>query len=175
MYLPWEWSRPIVAGSSVGTLEQDYTGFDANRYHREVTVEVLAVESVREHEGHAAVVGTTMWRVDLRLSAAPDQMFTQCHVELVDGDGARYGFAGGRRAADPEDRFYSSAVALRPCVPEDAPGPSLHPVTGELVESPEPRPESWELTTTIVMPDGYEPQQVRIAWEKPVYLVLEIP
>lgn len=175
LYLPWEWSQPIVAGGPVGTLEQNYLGTDDERYHREVTVEVLGATSVREFEGHAAIVGATLWRVDLKLSAAPDQMLSECTIELVDAEGTRYGFDGGRRAADPDDTFYSSTVVRPSCVPRDAPGPRLHPITGGPIDSPEPRPDSWELSTSVVIPEGYEPQQVRIAWNHPVYLVLDIP
>ena len=87
--------------------------------------------------------------------------------------GTRYGFEAGRAA---DRRPVLSSVVLTPmCVPEDAPGPSLNPITGEPVESPEVRPDSWELTTAMVLPDGYEPQQVRIGWDKPSFLVLDVP
>lgn len=175
VYLPWEWSRPIEAGGPVGTLQQTYAGHDAARHQRTVTVEVLGVTAVPSFDGHAAIDGATLWQIDLRLSAAPDQHLTHCEIELVDGEGTRYGFQGGRRAADPDDTFYSALVVAPQCVPEDAPGPSLNPITGEPVESPQVRPDSWEVTTALVMPEGYEPEQVRIAWDTPTYLVLDIP
>lgn len=175
LYLPWEWSRPVVAGASVGTLEQAFLGHDANRYRRTVTVEVAAVEPVPSFDGHAAIPGATLWQVDLLLTAAPDQMLKHCSIELVDGEGTRYGFEGGRRAADPDDPFYSSTVVHPFCVPDDAPGPELQPITGEFLESPVERPGSWELSTALVVPDGHDPEQVRIAWDKPSYLVLEVP
>ncbi|MDO5677168.1 MAG: hypothetical protein Q4G35_06630 [Propionibacteriaceae bacterium] len=174
LYLPWEWSRPTVAGASVGTLEQRYNAHDGKEHDRKVTVEVLSVKSVPRFEDHAAIVGATLWEVQLRLSASPDQDLKHCTIELVDAEGTRYGFEGGRRAADPDDRFYSSTVSAPYCVPEDTPGPTVDGFTGEWSEPEVPRPESWELRTAMVLPDGYEPVQVRIGWKMPEYLVLDI-
>lgn len=175
IYLPLDWTQPVHAQSAVGTLEQTYRGYDDQRRQRTVTVEVLGVTPVESFDGHAAVVGATMWQLDLRFSADPEQHLMHCEIELVDAEGTRYGFEGGRRAADPDDAFYSPVVVSPRCVPEDAPGPSLNPITGEPVESPEVRPDSWELATAMVLPDGYEPQQVRIGWDKPSFLVLDVP
>lgn len=175
LYLPWEWSRPTLADGPVGTLEQRFHGADDQWHQRTVTVEVLSVAAVPDLDEGAAVPGATLWKVDLSFSAAPDQLLDGCTIELVDGEGTVYGFAGGRTAADPTNPLYTPPLMGPGCVPRDAPGPALDGFTGELVPSPEVRPETWEITTSMVLPEGREPEHVRIGWTRPSHLVLDIP
>lgn len=173
LYLPWEWSHPIHAGDTVGTLHQNYLELDGEHRDREVRVEVLSVESSDSSDGTKAVAGATLWTVSLELSAAPEQFLYGCEVELSDADGNRYDF---RSSLEP---VVESDLHLPPtlidCVPEEAPGPTIGPFTGEIVPSPAERPSSWRQEVLIAMPDGVEPDAVRIGWSRPVYLVLEIP
>lgn len=37
------------------------------------------------------------------------------------------------------------------------------------------RPESWQKTVFFAVPQGAVPERVRIGWEKPFYLDLELP
>lgn len=173
LYQPWEWSRPVVAHATTGTLRQEFRGFDNAERTREVTVSVLSATAEQQIDRAAAVPGGTLWRVELELSAASDQILDGCTVELADADGTRYGHSAGQQQADP-GRFFLPPVLID-CVPPDAPGPRLAPLTGALEPSPVERPPSWRQTVAIAMPVGVEPTSVRIMWSLPEFLVLELP
>lgn len=172
LYLPWEWSRPVVAHATTGTLRQGFRGADNAERTREVTVSVLSATPQQQVDRAGAVPGGTLWRVELELSAAPDQILDGCTVELTDADGTRYGHSAGQQQAD--DRFFLPPVLID-CVPPDAPGPRLAPFTGVLEPSPTERPPTWRQTVAIAMPAGVEPTSVRIMWSLPEFLVLELP
>lgn len=172
LYQPWEWSRPIVAHATTGTLRQEFRGFDNAQHTREVRVSVLSATPEQQIDRAAAVPGGTLWRVELELSAAPDQFLDGCTVELADADGTRYGHSAGQQPAD--DRFFLPPVLID-CVPPDAPGPRLAPFSGVLEPSPVERPPTWRQTVAIAMPVGVEPTSVRIMWSLPEFLVLELP
>jgi hypothetical protein len=147
LYLPWEWSRPTVADATAGTLRQHFTGFDGERRLREVRVEVVDVETHEYLDG--------------------------CEVELTDADGTRYDFRSGQVPA--EEGAYFVPPILVPCVPEDAPGPTLNPLTGEPSPSPVTRPRAWREQVLIAMPRDVTPTALRIGWSRPEYLVLRLP
>lgn len=173
LYLPWEWSHPIVAGANSGTLTQRYTELDGVKRDREVSVRVLSVRPIEEAGGAKAVSGATLWQATLGFKAAPDQFLSGCEVELVDAEGNRYGFRSGLEAAS-EDGWYMPPVLIA-CVPEDAPGPTIDALTGDLVPSPIERPGTWFQEVLIAMPEDIEPVQLRIGWHQPEYLVLDVP
>lgn len=174
LYRPWQWSAPIVANGPAGTLTQEFLGFDDARHTRTVGVRVVDVSPVPEHDGNVAVEGATLWRVDLDLTAEPDQLLAgPCTLYLLDAAGVRHGTQGGRTAA-PGNRFPSFPGPLT-CVPGDTPGPQLEPFTGALVPAAEERPRTWRLTTTVVAPEGVEPVAVMLGWNTPEYLLLSRP
>lgn len=173
LYLPWQWSRPVVVEGTVGTLRQTYTELDDVRRTREVQVEVRSVTQHSEWDGVQAVAGGAMWRVLLRFEAEPDQFLHGCHIELVDADGNRYDFTSGLESAE-EGGFYLSPWLLT-CVPDEAPGPTVALFQNEIIESPIERPRAWRFDALIAMPEGVTPTAVRIGWKTPDYLVLEIP
>ncbi|MEZ5086284.1 MAG: hypothetical protein R2722_08555 [Tessaracoccus sp.] len=173
LHLPWEWSRPIVASGSSGTLTQEYRDLDGEQRSREVRVDVVELEEVESYNGAKAMVGGTLWNVVLELEADPDQFLFGCEVELTDKDGTRYDFRSSLEPVE-EDGFFLPPMLIH-CVPEHAPGPTIEPLTGEVVASPTQRPRLWRQEVQIVMPDGVEPAGVRIGWHKPVYLVLDTP
>lgn len=173
LYLPWEWSRPIIAGDTTGTLRQHYLELDGIKRDREVTVSVISVEQESSRDGLKAVDGAVLWVVVLELEADPGQFLSGCEVELEDADGTRYDFRSSLEPA--EEGGFALAPALVACVPEEAPGPTVEGFTGEVIPSPIERPESWRQEVLIAMPEGVEPSAVRIGWIRPEYLVLEIP
>lgn len=173
LYLPWQWSRPVIAGDVVGVLHQNYLELDGQRRDREVQVEVRSVERHESFDETKAVDGAALWVVSLELRADPDQFLYGCEVELTDAAGDRYDFRSSLEHVD-EDGFYLSP-ALVPCVPEEAPGPTVEPFTGKVVPSPVERPAAWREEVLIAMPEGKEPDAVRIGWSRPDYLVLDIP
>lgn len=174
LYLPWEWSRPIVAGGTSGTFTHEFVGFDDALHTRTVGVTVTEVSEVVAWEGDAPVEGARLWRVLLRFAAAPDQLLRGCTVELTDAAGVRYRFEGGRRAANTAARSWTPA-SKPDCVPKDTPGPDLAPFTGAFVPAEVERPASWLMSTSMVLPAGVEPSHVRVMWMQPEFLVLEIP
>ena len=173
LYLPWEWSRPTIAHGPTGTLRSEFLGFDDALHRREVTVQVLSLVAQDRVDRAKALDGGTLWRVDLQLSAAPDQLLKGCRVELVDAAGVRYDHRSGQEPADPK-RSYLPPI-LVPCVPEEAPGPDLAPFTGERIPSPVERPATWRQEVLVAMPKDVRPATVRVMWKEPDYLVLDVP
>lgn len=176
LYLPYEWSAPTVPGGTAGTLTQRFLGFDDERHTRRVGVTVVDVEQTPELDGSAAIDGATLWRVELEFTAAPDQLLAgPCTIQLKGDDGAHYGYSGGRTAADPDDPTYFPPVMAPGCVPPETPGPDIEPYTGELVAAETPRPETWRVTTSMVLPSSVTPVEVRVGWTPPEHLVLALP
>ncbi len=172
LYLPWEWSRPTVAHAPTGTLRHQFLGSDDVRREREVTVTIVSARSVPSSDGILPAPGAALWQIELEFVASPDQILQFCTIELADAAGTRYGNQGGKVDADGEPTF---ANALQFCVPEDAPGPTLESFTGQLVPSPEERPATWRLTYALGLPSDAEPTELRIGWDRPEYLVLQLP
>ena len=173
LYLPWEWSRPTVAGATAGTLRQTFLAFDGTRRHREVRVAVVGLERHESIGDAKAAAGGVLWRIELRLEAAPDQLLQGCNVELTDAAGTRYDYRSGLVAAS-DDSYFQPPVLID-CVPTDAPGPTLDPLSGEPVPSPVERPSTWRQEVLIAMPEGVTPTALRIGWSRPEYLVLQLP
>lgn len=173
LYLPWQWSRPIVAHGPSGTLTQRFLGVDGHHYERTVDVTVDGIAEVPSLDRDAAAPGATLWRIDLTLAATPDQVLTGCVVELVGPDGTRYATtSAGKVAADPADRFWMRRDVVS-CVPEETPGPDIDAFGLQPAEVA--RPERWRVTTAAAVPDGVVPRSVRIMWTRPVYLELDAP
>ena len=113
--------------------------------------------------------GTRAVRVDLTLSADPDIVLAGCELAVRDAAGTRYEY---------EANAWGAFQAVVPCVPEDTPGPA--PSLGDLDdvlserESP-PRPATWSVSPVIVLPDDVEVTEVVLWWQKPQYLLLEVP
>ena len=173
LYLPWQWSQGIDARSTTGTLRQQFTGTDDVRYSRDVTVSVDAVRQTTQHGEDAAGPGAQLWLVDLTLTAAPDQILDLCFVELVDASGVRYTTAGaGKVAADPTDTFWR-APAIVSCVPADTPGPTLG--FNDFIPATAERPATWTIGVSAALPSGVEPTALRIMWNHPTFLQLQLP
>jgi hypothetical protein len=113
--------------------------------------------------------GTRAVQVDLTLSADPDRVLTGCQLAVRDSAGTRYDYVSNAWEANQ---------AVVPCVPEDTPGPwpSLGDLDAKLSdqETP-PRPATWTVSPVIVLPEGIEITEVVLWWQKPQYLLLEVP
>lgn len=173
LYLPWEWSRPIVAHAPSGTLRQDFLGFDDRRHTREVKVSVLGVAPQTQHGDVKAAPGAQLWWVLVGFEAEPDQVLQSCTVEVLDAAGVRYGHLGGQELVSGQGS--PSTALFQTCTPEDAPGPTFQPFTGVFVPSPVERPRSWRMEILYALPQGVEPDAVRIGFDRPEYLVLQVP
>ena len=113
--------------------------------------------------------GTRAVQVDLTLSADPDVVLTGCVLAVRDAAGTRYDYvSNGWGALQP----------VVPCVPEDTPGP--WPSLGDLddvLTDPDapPRPATWSVSPVVVVPEDVEVADVVLWWQKPQYLLLEVP
>lgn len=159
LYLPWEWSQPIVADATTGTLQQPWTDIDGTPQTRNVTVTADMLTTASASEGLMPAEGSTLWLLHLTFSADADQSLSQCTVELVDAEGVRYTAGTAGTVEDPAAPA-SYGAGRFDCVP---------------VDTSAPRPASWTRTAMIVIPDGRTPVAIRIGWTKPVYLVLDTP
>ncbi len=172
LYLPWQWSQGIDARSATGTLRQEFLGTDDVRYSREVTVTMDTVRRTTRHGDDAAGPGAQLWVADLTLEAAPDQILDLCFVELVDAAGTRYTTTGaGKVAADPGG--YWMPPLVQSCVPPDTPGPTLG--FDDYIPATVERPRTWTISVSAALPDGVEPTALRIMWNQPTFLLLQVP
>lgn len=113
--------------------------------------------------------GTRAVQVDLTLSADPDSVLSGCVLAVRDATGTRYDYVANA---------WGAFQAVIPCVPEDTPGPraSLGDLD-EKISTPEtaPRPATWSVSRVVVVPEGTEVTEVALWWQKPQYLLLEVP
>lgn len=173
IYLPWHYTRPQQTAASTLPFAQDWSYNSRMRFHRTVTITVVSVEPVNADGGRTAAPGGMLYRVGLQFAAPPDVILDGCTVLLVGPDGTLYGDNAGKVDA-PASSTPSSTTTIR-CVPEDSPGPTIDPLKDEIEPAATPRPASWSVTTSIVLPSAVKPAQVRVQWVEPDYAVLAIP
>jgi hypothetical protein len=113
--------------------------------------------------------GTRAVQVDLTLSADPDMGLSGCLLAVRDTAGTRYDYVSNA---------WGATQPVVPCVPEDAPGPgpSLGDVDDVLADPDDlPRPATWSVSPVVVVPEDVVVADVVLWWEKPQYLLLEVP
>lgn len=101
--------------------------------------------------GQQALVVHLDWEAD------PDQAMKYCQIALVDDRGRRYEIAGQAQAD--------------PCTPDGHGGPD--PGTG-LTPPGEGRPRTWSTAPVFLVPEGVRITQVRLWWELPDYVSLNV-
>ena len=113
--------------------------------------------------------GTRAVQVDLTLSADPELVLSGCVLAVRDAAGTRYDYVANA---------WGAFQAVIPCVPEDTPGPqaSLGDLDEKIsaTETP-PRPATWSVSRVVVVPEGVDVTEVVLWWQKPQYLLLEVP
>ena len=113
--------------------------------------------------------GTRAVQVDLTLSADPDVVLRGCSLAVRDADGTRYDYIPSGWGAS-QSAFH--------CVSKDAPGP--RPPMGDLDDvvtdrDALPRPQTWSVSRVVVLPDEVQVAEVVLWWQKPYYVLLEVP
>lgn len=171
LYQPNEYSRVQRATGQTVTFRERFrsVGFGAQgTYERQVTITLESLRTVPAFEGQEAASGAKLWLAELTFQAAPDVPLEGCQIFLVDTGGTVYDDRAGKLGMPPTFR-------LLPCVPPDAPGPTID-FTGELraAEGP-PRPARWTVRRAVALPDGRAPAQLRVAWVTPNYAQIPVP
>lgn len=171
LYLPWEWSRPLMANGTEGTLRQTFLGTDDVRRGREVTVTAVEFVTVDEFDTAVPPPGATLRTITLAFDADPDQILDRCTVIVVDTRGNQYAAGkAGTISTDPRRSFVLDSIS---CVPYDTPGPTMG--SDEVIEPKVPRPRTWSVTLPVALPDDATPAELRIGWSQPEYLILGLP
>lgn len=150
---------------------------DAQGAHtRTVTMGAGPAEVVTTYPGHSGeplpvdeVPGTQVWRFELHVEAAPDQVLSACQMELVDDRGRTFQVRHSEIGWElPQDL----------CVPDGLTGPEydLGELWADLEEDEDrpPRPESYSVPIYVRLTDGAAPAQAKVYWAVPKYLALDI-
>lgn len=147
-----ERSRTVTMGAGPAEVVTTYPGFSG---------EMLPVDEVP---------GTQVWRFELHVEAAPDQVLSACQVEMVDDQGRTFPVRNSLIGWElPQDL----------CVPDGLPGPQydLGDMWADLMdeeESTEPRPETYSVPVYVRLTDGATPAQAKVYWAVPKYLALDL-
>ena len=168
-YLPWTPYIPVTAQGDEVEFQQDVAREDGVSYRRAVHVRLVSVRPVSEFNWLVAPDGAQLWQADLEFQATPDQLLSGCTVELI-ADKVRYSNTAAKEVSDA--RSFSST--FEDCVPNDAPGPSVDPLTNTMEETTPPRPERWRSSFSFAVPTGIEPDALRLWWNTPQYLLFPL-
>lgn len=172
IWLPWNFTRPVVASGTSMTFHEDFV-VDVNKtLSRTVDISVLAVEPVPSLDGRLPAPGATLHRVDLRFAADPDVILRGCTIELVGPDGTEYNATSGQVDAPGTTQFSNPDTD---CVPFETPGPTWDGFSNTIEPAEVERPRNWTRSVAVAIPSTVEPAQVRIQWQAPNYVLLEIP
>ena len=155
-----------VAAGSAGDFHQ--VGYDGAPIDVQVLLDGVA-DAGTLPEDLELPPGTRAVQVDMTLSADPDMGLSGCLLAVRDAAGTRYDYVSNA---------WGAMQPVVPCVPEDAPGPG--PSFGDsddVLADPDdlPRPATWSVSRVVVVPEDVEVADVVLWWEKPRYLVLELP
>ncbi|TDE01042.1 hypothetical protein [Jiangella asiatica] len=96
--------------------------------------------------------------VDLELAAEPDVPLTGCELRVRDAEGTEYAY---------ESTSPSISQATSPCVPPDARGPELDLIEGLETDTGPRRPDEWQVSPVVLLPDGVEVTEVLLTWGPP--------
>ena len=149
---------------------EDGVGKTTRTFRVRVTglTELTTVPDGVEPAGKPTPKGATAYRVDLELTADPDQDLNACRVVLVDENGRKYGGS---------DTDLLGQVNL--CVPDETPGPRTPLLKGDergrLAEGQDPRPESWSIGPVVLVRKGADIRSVQISFTPPDYVDLPLP
>lgn len=138
-------------------------------YARDIDVTFNGSSPIDSHDGVIAVEGAQLWAFSFTLAAEPSVIADGCTIIALDNEGRQY----FPRAATTQDPTFTG-LPTPPCVPAGAEGPTIDYFTGEVTDSPSPRPAQWETQLVIAMPAGTEPAAVRIYWDLPDYVEFPI-
>ena len=165
-----------VQSGSVGEqvhLRQDWQD-RSGTYVREDDVTVTSVEPtevIRDWDGEdvpgKGPEGTRLWRVALDMKAPTDAVIFGCQLEIVDTEGREFPYSTSW--IEPGSRKVS------PCLNPDEIGPQPALVDGEAHETETERPASWSTVADVLLAEDTVPQTVRIWWEHPTVIEVELP
>ena len=164
------WEQDLRVPTTVGagaTGDFHQQGYDGSPIDVQVRLDGVA-DATTLPEDLELPPGTRAVQVDLTLSADPDVGLTGCLLAVRDAAGTRYDYVSNA---------WGAMQPVVPCVPEDAPGPgpSLGDVDDVLADPDDlPRPHLVRVPV-VVVPDDVEVADVVLWWEKPRYLLLEVP
>ena len=144
-------------------------GYDGSAGSTCRSVSTASADATTLPEDLALPPGTRAVQVDLTLSADPEVPLTGC----LAGRARR----GGHPVRLRVERLGSDATrrAVRPGEREGA-WPSLGG-DDDVLSDPDdlPRPATWSVSPVVVVPEDVEVADVVLWWQKPQYLLLEVP
>lgn len=176
-WLP-EQQHDAVRGVEQVHFTEEYYDVESTR-ERSIDLRLLDVSSVTdvERDGEALEVSlpaaTELWAIDLQVTADPEEVLLDCVVALRDDEGRSHTSDATRTLLGADG--WASIEQAEWCVPIDAPGPAPALGIGEAdTYTGEPRPESFEIRSYVLTPEGVSPEAVRVWWGRGVPSFAEI-
>jgi len=142
---------------------------DESEHSRSFTVTLVDVRPTTTYEGYDGQepinppAGVAVWEVVLEFEVAPDVPMGLCKITLIDEDGREADVLGGSVG----DAFLPSTK----CEPENRRGPGYD---GTIDVDYLPRLPTYRVAAFAVTADDAVPAAVRLAWEPPDYVELEV-
>ena len=146
-----------------------WTDEDDDEHERAFTVTLVAVRPATTIEGFDGPEpleppsGVAVWRIVLDFAVDPDVPMGLCQVSLIDQDGRESDADGGSVG----DAF----LPVTACEPGDRRGPGYD---GSRDEEMRPRVPTYQVSVYAITADDVVPAAVRLAWEPPDYVELEV-
>ena len=146
-----------------------WTDEDDHEQERAFTVTLVDVRPATTVEGFDGPepldppAGVAVWQIVLAFEVDPDVPMRFCRVSLFDEDGRESEADGGSVG----DTF----LPITACEPEDRQGPDYD---GSRDEEMRPRVPTYQVSVYAVTADDVVPASVRLAWEPPDYVQLEV-
>jgi hypothetical protein len=155
-------------GESVEVVDRwtDEKGEEQQRRLSVTLVDVRPATSVDGFSGPERVVppaGTTVWEIVLEFHVDPDVPLGGCEVSLFDEEG-RESLAEGGSVGE-------AFLPTTSCEPENRKGPAYDGTRDEEVL---PRLPTYRFAVFALTRSGVEPRTVRLWWEAPDYVDLEV-
>ncbi|MDO5721759.1 MAG: hypothetical protein Q4P06_04360 [Actinomycetaceae bacterium] len=139
-------------------------------YERDITVSFVGARPLTEWNGMVAAEGTQLWGFDFAFEADPQVIASGCNLFVFDAEGTKY-FQHAAQVVSEN----AGAFTVADCVPPGAEGPMLDFFTGDVQDSLQPRPRTWESTLAVALPRGVEPASVQLFWDLPAYAEFSLP
>lgn len=111
--------------------------------------------------------GTRAVRVDLAFAADPDVPLRVCQLAIRGTDGQRYDYDSQAAGA-----YQPSSACVPPATPGPWPASDLIDSATDPAEGP--RPEQWDVSPVIVLPQDVVPASVLVWWAAPDYAELPV-
>lgn len=144
----------------------DEDGDDQERRFSVTLVDVRPATTYEGFDGPEPIdppSGVAVWRIVLDFDVDPDVPMGLCTVSLFDQEGREADASGGSVG--------EAYLPISSCEPGDRQGPGYD---GSRDEEMRPRVQTYQVSLYAITADDVVPKSVRLSWEPPDYVQLEV-